>query len=258
MKKTCGVRINRQFYEVLISDEPEALLAAKAAGGAVLGVGEKCADFCPWLSTFLINWEEASGERLQIIAERLVRREKLLPWNICETERLLIREATSEDFEKLLPFQRELTAGVELENIRAFKSREDLESYISCQYGFFEYGLWILEEKKSGCLVGTAGVWNPNDAVCGRLKLTGEHPDEYLEMGYHIFSPYRRKGLAREACQAVMDYTDWELECKICLQIAPSNLLSRKVAESLGFWRLFTHTNTEETGLPYLYGWSCQ
>ena len=144
--------VNGQFYEVLISDEPEALLAAKAAGRAVLGVGEKCADFCPWLSTFLINWEEASGERIQIIAERLVRREKLLPWNICETERLLIREATSEDFEKLLPFQRELTAGVELENIRAFKSREDLESYISCQYGFFEYGLWILEEKR-------AAVW---------------------------------------------------------------------------------------------------
>ena len=48
MTKTCNTEINGQLYQVCISDEPEALLAAKAAGRAVLGVGEACASFCPW------------------------------------------------------------------------------------------------------------------------------------------------------------------------------------------------------------------
>ncbi|MGI5946824.1 MAG: GNAT family N-acetyltransferase [Lachnospiraceae bacterium] len=258
MTKTCNVEMSGQLYKVCISDEPEALLAAKAAGRAVLGVGERCASSCPWITTFLRSWEDAGEKELDTIAERLVRREKKLPWKICETKRLLIREASAGDFEALLPFQNELTEGIsEEKNIQAFETREALESYVSCQYGFFEYGLWVLEEKKSGRLVGAAGVWNPDDSVCRMLKSAGENPEEYLEMGYQIFSPYQRRGLAKEACQAVMAYTDWELECKVCLQVSPDNLPSLRLAESLGFWRLTPHINNGEIQRPYLYGWSC-
>ena len=190
MTKTCNTEINGQLYQVCISDEPEALLAAKAAGRAVLGVGEACASFCPWITTVLRSWEDAGENELDKIAERLVRREQKLPWKICETTRLLIREASVRDYEALLPFRKELTEGIsEEKNVQAFESRETLESYISCQYGFFEYGLWMLEEKKSGRLVGAAGVWNPDDSLCRMLKAAGENPEEYLEiiktyMGY--------------------------------------------------------------------------
>ena len=209
-------------------------------------------------SLHFLEAEDAGEKELDTIAERLVRREQKLPWKICETKRLLIREASAGDFEALIPFRNELTEGIsEEKNIQAFETREALESYISCQYGFFEYGLWVLEEKKSGRLVGATGVWNPDDSVCGMLKSAGENPEEYLEMGYQIFSPYQRKGLAKEACQAVMAYTDWELECKVCLQVSPDNLPSLRLAESLGFWRLTPHINSGEIQRPYLYGWSC-
>ena len=246
MTRTCDVLVKGQLHKVCISDEPEALLAAEAAGRAVLGVGEKCAASCPWLSTFIRSWDEVGETALKTIAERLVRRKKRLPWVICETDRLIIREAAETDFEQLAFLQ-----------IKAFENREALASYISCQYGFYEYGLWLLEEKTSGCIAGAAGVWNPEDTVCRMLKAAGEVPEDYLEMGYQIASPYQRKGLAREACQAIMTYTDWELECKICLQVERTNLPSQKLAESLGFWRLTPRTDRGEIQWPYLYGWSC-
>ncbi len=255
MTKTCTVNIKGQFYKVCVSDEPEALLAAYAAGGAVLGVGEVCAAACPKLPVFIESWDSAGKEQLNRIAERLVRRKLGLPWIIAQTERLIIREASGEDWEKLQP----LWSGNALSPVQAaaFKSREDLETYISCQYRFYEYGLWLLEEKETGRIIGAAGLWNPEERVCRRLKAAGEPAEEYLEMGYQVFLPYQRKGFAREACQAVMAYGDWELECKLCLQIHPDNHPSRKLARNLGFWPLIPHTDTGETQWPYLYVWSC-
>ena len=72
MTKTCNTEINGQLYQVCISDEPEALLAAKAAGRAVLGVGEACASFCPWITTVLRSWEDAGENELDKIAELAV------------------------------------------------------------------------------------------------------------------------------------------------------------------------------------------
>lgn len=255
MTKTCTVNIKGQLYKVCVSDEPEALLAAYAAGGAVLGVGEICAAACQKIPVFIESWNSVSEEQLNRIAERLVRRKLGLPWIICQTERLTIREASGEDWEKLPP----LWEGNAASAVRAaaFKNREDLETYISCQYGFYEYGLWLLEEKETGRIIGAAGVWNPEDRVCRRLEAAGEPPEEYLEMGYQVFSPYQRKGFAREACQAVMAYADWELECKLCLQIHPDNYLSRKLAQSLGFRPFIPHTDTGETQWPCLYAWNC-
>lgn len=255
MTKTCEISIEGQIYKVCVSDEPEALLAAYAAGGAVLGVGEDCAAACPGIPVFIQSWDKVSREQLNQIAERLVCRKLGLPWIICRTERLTIREATGEDWEKLGPFWNEnvLTGS----GAAAFNSREELEAYISCQYKFYEYGLWVLEEKETGRMIGAAGVWNPEEEVCRRLKNAGELPEEYLEMGYQVFSPYQRRGFAREACRAVMAYTDWELECKLCLQIHPDNHPSLNLARSLGFRPLIPHTDTEETQWPYQFVWSC-
>ena len=42
MTKNYQIRIEGQTFTVVVSDEKEALLAAQAAGRAVLGVGKSC------------------------------------------------------------------------------------------------------------------------------------------------------------------------------------------------------------------------
>ena len=79
----------------VISDEPEALLAAKAAGRAVVGVESERTDI--WelkgIPYVIPDFEDATDELLDLV----IRRHLGLPWNICRTDRLLIRELTADD-----------------------------------------------------------------------------------------------------------------------------------------------------------------
>ena len=86
------VTIVGQTYPVILSDENEALQAAKAAGRAIVGLwrenGEKQpADYSSCL--YLITDPEDADETF---LERVVRRYLALPWLIAETDRLIIRE----------------------------------------------------------------------------------------------------------------------------------------------------------------------
>ena len=56
----------------------------------------------------------------------------------------------------------------------------------------------------------------------------------WLELGYHIFRPFRRMGYAREAAAAIRDYTHEVLGARLCAMIQTKNQASRAVAEGLG------------------------
>ena len=163
--------------------------------------------------------------------ERVVRRSLGLPWLICRTERLLVREFTLEDGRRV-PREPEDTDGE-----RIFASPELLERYIRHQYHFFEYGLWAVVRLEDGALVGIAGVsnwqedreipWEGGAPDCGAA-----HPP--LELGYHIFRPYRRRGYAREACQAILAYVQDEYGCQVGAAVKPDNTASVRLLTSLG------------------------
>ncbi|MBS1458446.1 MAG: N-acetyltransferase, partial [Clostridium sp.] len=146
-----SIVLDGRSHPVVISDEPEALLAAKAAGRAIIGVegnGNKWNITC---AHYIIpDFMSASRE----LAELVLRRHLGLPWTIGTTGRLLIREFVKEDAGRIP----EEEYGVEE---KVFRSPELLAHYIEKQYGFYEYGTWALEEKGSGALVGMAGVSNP-------------------------------------------------------------------------------------------------
>lgn len=186
-------------YTVVLSDEKEALLAAQAAGRAVVGVekrrrtGEEMDPtqpaeseqhfFLP--SDYVVESPDDADERF---LERVLRRHLGLPWNIAETRRLLIREFTVSDAADVLREDGDREAD------RIFYIPERLEAYISHQYGFYEYGIWALIDKERGRLIGKAGV------------ITAEEGSkEGLELGYHIFTPYRGQGYATEACRGILD-----------------------------------------------------
>ena len=240
-----SIVLDGRSHPVVISDEPEALLAAKAAGRAIIGVegnGNKWNITC---AHYIIpDFMSASRE----LAELVLRRHLGLPWTIGTTGRLLIREFVKEDAGRIPAH------------------------YIEKQYGFYEYGTWALEEKGSGALVGMAGVSNPrlpkdmegmfsrfeaalsgaidsgaalSGAIDSGAALSGASysgPDKqgqepclpWLELGYHIFRPFRHMGYAREAAAAIRDYAHEVLGARLCAMIQTKNQASRAVAEGLG------------------------
>ena len=144
-----------------------------------------------------------------------------------------------------------------------FCSSEKLAAYIDSQYRFFEYGIWALEEKKSKAVIGKAGLFQPDwkfdDA---KVFETGtfqaeilpalKKEDTPLELGYHIFSPWRRSGYAKEACREILNYGTGRLARCICAVIEEENTASIRLAESLGF-RLTAQRYNGSAGLLYLY-----
>ena len=237
-----SIVLDGRSHPVVISDEPEALLAAKAAGRAIIGVegnGNKWNITC---AHYIIpDFMSASRE----LGELVLRRHLGLPWTIGTTGRLLIREFVKEDAGRIP----EEEYGVEE---KVFRSPELLAHYIEKQYGFYEYGTWALEEKGSGALVGMAGVSNPRlpkdmEGMVSRFEaaLSGASysgPDKqgqepclpWLELGYHIFRPFRHMGYAREAAAAIRDYAHEVLGARLCAMIQTKNQASRAVAEGLG------------------------
>ena len=94
MKTERMIQLNGEVHSVLISDEPEALQAARAAGRAFVGLWHRKQNADLSAAEYLVeHLEDADEEYL----EQVVRRHLGLPWMIGETKRLLIREFCLED-----------------------------------------------------------------------------------------------------------------------------------------------------------------
>ena len=227
------VAIEGVNYPVLISDEYQALQAALAAGRAVVELmGSGPMSGAPFAVERL---EEADGDYL----ERVVRRALNMPWIIGETRRLMIREFCMEDIKSVRKEPEDT------EDDRIFYTADKLEAYIKNQYGFYQYGIWALVEKCSGTLVGMAGLTDKNGE-----EWEGE--TVRLELGYHIFEPYRRNGYGIEACQKILDYADENICRKIWAEIESGNLASISLIKKLGF-KFVSQRYSEEGRCSFLY-----
>lgn len=224
------IRIEGTGYTVVISDEKEALLAAKRAGKAVIGLQDR-EGLDLWPASYVA---ESLNDIDAAYLEQVVRRHAGLPWRIGETRRLLIREFQAEDAGQV---PRE---GTDTQEDAVFYTEESLSRYIRCQYGFYEYGLWALVEKETGRLAGKAGIVRTSygrepweDEAAG----TDGNDLLYIEIGYHIFRPYRRRGYATEALRKIVELAKEKAWTPVCIyaKIDASNKASIRVAEALGF-----------------------
>ena len=114
---------------------------------------------------------------------------------IIETNRLILREYTLDDFDNLYeivsdpetmrhypkPFDEERTRGWIEWNLENYKN-----------YGF---GLWAVTVKETGEFIGDCGISIQN--IDGELL---------PEIGYHIHKKYWRRGFGSEAARAVRDW----------------------------------------------------
>lgn len=239
-----SITVEGQLHIVVISDDKMALSAAKAAGRAIIGWWHpgKNQDLSP--AQYLIgDLEQLENDFL----ERVVRRCKEMPWMIAETDRLIIREFVPEDI-SCMPKESGDQPGS-----RIFNTPDLLEAYIRNQYGFFGYGIWALVEKKTGQMIGKAGItdFEPEETANGKT----EKQERGLELGYHIFEPYRRKGYAWEACHAIMEYEKRELDSPLYAMIHPNNAASAALIKKLGFTFVEQKYSEGIKGLC-LYAWN--
>lgn len=157
--------------------------------------------------------------------ERVYRRFKGIPWDIAETQRLRIREITVEDVMPLYELYGDESVVRYVDSLFPDPEQEIIytKDYIKNVYGFYGYGMWILEEKISGRVIGRAGL---------------EYREGFdgLELGYMLGAAYQHKGYAYEACRAVLAYGINELEQKVyCSLVDKDNKASIRLCERLGF-----------------------
>lgn len=263
MTEERDIAVNDMVYCVVISDERKALLAAKAAGRVFVGLLEKGSKENLWEAEYLVESLEAADDAY---LERVVRRSQNLPWIIAESKRLCIREFTAEDAMQI-PVESAECTGVSLREElmpedEVFCTREKLDAYIRGQYRFYEYGIWAVVRKSDGVIVGKAGVSDLDMRAWGMDKTQ-------MQLGYHIFQPYRRQGYAEEACRLILDYVNFEygddgleadtLEAesgesdhRLYAVVDEENTASTRLLCKLGF-QLMAETDNESTARRCLY-----
>ena len=115
---------------------------------------------------------------------------------VIETERLLLREMTEDDFSALY----KVLADSDI--MKHYPYAFDEKSVMSWilrnveRYRVFGFGLWAVCLKETGEMIGDCGL--TMQIIGGEIK---------PEIGYHIRGDKQRKGYAKEAAIAVRDWT---------------------------------------------------
>jgi RimJ/RimL family protein N-acetyltransferase len=163
---------------------------------------------------------------------------------VIETERLLLRGWRDEDLE---PYAR-LCADPEVMRFIGNGStldREQAGEQVSRFRRHWEvrgFGLWALEEKRTGAFVGFAGLAHQEDWA------EGEHK---TEVGWRLGREFWGRGFATEAAKASVAYGFDTLGLeRIISIIQPDNAASRRVAEKAG---LTPRGETRWRGTPVVW-----
>ena len=143
---------------------------------------------------------------------------------IFETERLFLREMEQNDFDALYlvladpAIMQHYPYSFDEERVRAWIDRN------MSRYAKDGFGLWAVCLKETGEMIGDCG-----------LTLQNIDGEMLPEIGYHIRANCQRKGYAREAAKATMDWafnnTSYPALYSYCKY---TNIPSQKTAESIG------------------------
>lgn len=165
--------------------------------------------------------EEMDYESLDMAYRRLVG----LPWRILTTKRCAIRETTTDDVDAFYQIYKEAAITEYMEDLYADRNEEIayIQDYIKKVYHFYGYGIWTIEEKKSGQIIGRAGIsWREGF--------------DLPELGFVIGLPWQRKGYAYEVCTAILTYAKEELGMeRMQALVMKGNEKSAGLCEKLGF-----------------------
>ena len=203
MKLLKSVNISGQHCDILISDENVALWEAFNSHKATIAIlGKEDIDIS--VSKYAVeSLGDIDDEYIKTVAYRTLG----MPFDIGKVEGINIREMRPDDFEILSSFKE-----------FPFKTKNDLQEYISLHYDFYGYGLYVFENDKE--FMGLAGFYN-KDGKCYISYMTEER--------------YRRCGYTFKVCRYLLDYLRESLKIiDVYAQIDKSNIASVNFAKKLG------------------------
>ena len=248
---------------IVIEDSENGVLSAKAAGMACLGFvnpssGNQDLSKADYLFEGFLNIDEPF---IRMVHNHCFNE----AWQVLETERLRIREMCVGDIDDLIRIYSDNEITKYMEGLfEREKELKYMEQYIANIYGFYGYGMWIVE-KKDGTVIGRAGIEYYDSEMKTENQITGvyksdegsfrsdcvasdtktvaeggesmEESNEYCHLlGYVIGVEYQNQGYGFEACRAIIDYGINCLSLKeIKVNIDRDNEKSIRLAEKLGF-----------------------
>lgn len=209
---------------IVIEDSSNGAKAAKAAGMACIGFlnpssGEQDLSMADYLFE---DFDGIDGAFLQMVHAHCFGE----PWKVLETDRLIIREMCPEDVEAIY----KVYEGNDLrytENLYddIDKERAYIKDYQKYIYNFYDFGIWLFEEKKTGEIIGRGGV---------ELKVY-EDRSEAIEIGYIIRKDKQRQGFAYEGLKAILEYVKEHFDIKtVRVTVHEENVPSLELAKKLG------------------------
>ena len=148
-----------------------------------------------------------------------------IPWTILETDRCIVREITVEDVDRLYEIYADEDVKRYIEDLYSDKEKEieHTINYITHQYRFYEYGLWVVISKETNELIGRAGIFDRDK-------------QDATELGFVFEKNSWGKGIATEVLSAIMNYAREELDIKkLYAHADKDNIRSKKLLEKLGF-----------------------
>ena len=160
---------------------------------------------------------------------------------VLETERLIVREYTMDDFDALYEILSDA------ETMKYYPKPYDEEGvrrwirWCMDSYQAYGFGLCALELKSTGEFIGDCGI--------SMQKIDGEL---LPEIGYHVHKKYWRQGYAKEACAAVkgwlFTHTAYD---SVYSYMNRENVASCATARANGMTRIKEYSNGDEVLAVY-------
>lgn len=155
---------------------------------------------------------------------------------ILETERLILREMTQDDFDAMYKI---LGDSDIMKHYPYTFDEKRVRNWIDKnieRYRVFGFGLWAVCLKESGEMIGDCGLTmqNINGSICP-------------EIGYHIRGDMQRNGYAKEAAAAVHDWSfDNTPFQRLYSYMKKDNIPSAATARSIGMTLDFEYADSED------------
>ena len=146
---------------------------------------------------------------------------------IGESARISLREMKMSDLEAFYAFEdafSEPILGAFLKKTKA-ESEAHLQAYMEHMYPLYDYGMWSVVEKETEAIIGICGLGH-NDCL----------EAECTDLGYYICPKWRKKGIATECIEIVLDYAENYLELpRVYAMAEEKNTVSQNILCKFGF-----------------------
>lgn len=162
-----------------------------------------------------------------------------------QTERLLIRQLTADDYDAMYAVYSDPEAMRWVDDGQSI-GRDECKQWIEItlkNYAKYGYGMSVIELQTSGVVIGFAGLVHPGGQETAELK-------------YTFLKEYWGQGFATEMARGMIDYGQRAFGLKeIIATIDPENLASQRVMAKVGMIHAETVDNEDGT-FTELFRWT--